>query len=162
MGGNHQERVILVMFIFCQVVGVARRHRFGIAKTGLDVREGDLWHLVLQGRSHLCPNMGAVLHVWGGTGREERMGEAGRCPRERPGPIPEVAREDRVATGEVIAESRPMGAGEEPWPAVAEAVGRIAEMEFLVVADPDSDSVVGPGGARGCTTIEGNSQGGVG
>ena len=108
------------------------------------------------------PKYGRSAACVGGGGREERMREAGRCPRERPGPRPEVAREDRVPTGEVIAESRPMGAGKEPWPAVAEAVGRIAEMEFLVVADPDSDSVVGPGGARGCTTSEGNSQGGGG
>ena len=81
----------------------------------------------------------------------------GWCPQERPETETETARRDRAPTREVVAESRPMGAGGEPWPAGAEAVSPIAEMEFLVV-DPDSDIVVGLGGARGCTAGERNSQ----
>ena len=81
-----------------------------------------------------------------------------RCPRERPGPEPEIARRARVATGEVGAESKPAGAAEELCPAGAEAVRRVVSAEFLVV-DPESDIVVRLGGARGCTTDEGKSQG---
>ena len=86
------------------------------------------------------------------------MGELERCPRERPGPEPEIARKARVPTGEVGAESKPAGAAEKPCPAGAEAVRRVASAEVMVV-DPESDIVVRLGGAHGCSTDEGNSQG---
>ena len=86
------------------------------------------------------------------------MGGLGRCPPERPGPEPEIARRVRVPTGEVGAEPKPAGAAEEPCPAGAKAVRRFVSAEFVVV-DPECDIVVRLGGARGCTTDEGNSQG---
>ena len=73
-------------------------------------------------------------------------------------PSPSIARRAKAPTGEVGAESRLAGAAEEPCPAGAEAVGRIAVVEVLVV-DPESDIIVYLGGPRGCTTDEGNSQG---
>ena len=159
VGCSHQEPMMLVVLVVRQVGGVARCRRLGVAKAGRDVREGDPGHLLLQGRGHFRPKMGAVLHVGEAGGKVEVMGRVGRCPRERPVSGSEVARRDRVPTGEVVAESRPMGAGEEPWPAGAEAVGRIAEAEFFVVADPESDILVGLGGTRRCTRGEGNSHG---
>ena len=86
------------------------------------------------------------------------MGGLERCPRERPIPEPEITRRARVPTGEVGAESKLAGAAEESCPAGAEAVRRVASAEVLVV-DPESDIVVRLGGARGCMTDEGNSQG---
>ena len=86
------------------------------------------------------------------------MGGLERCPRERPDPEPEIARSARTSTGEVGAESRLAGVAEEPCPAGAEAVRRVAAEEVLVV-DPESDMVVCLGGARGCTTDEVNLQG---
>ena len=86
--------------------------------------------------------------MWAGGGTVGGMGEVGRCPRKRPGPEPETARRDRAPTGEVVAESRPVGGSEEPCPAGAEAARRIAEGELLVV-DPESDPVVCLRGARG-------------
>ena len=85
------------------------------------------------------------------------MGGLERCPRERPGPEPEIVRRARIPTGKVGAESKPAGAAEEPCPAGAEAVRRVVSAEFLVV-DPESYIVVRLGGARGCTTDGGNSQ----
>ena len=86
------------------------------------------------------------------------MGGLERCPRERPGPEPEIARRAGVPTGEVGAESKPAGAAEEPGPAGAEAVRRVASAEVLVF-DPESEIFVRLGGSRGCTTDEGNSPG---
>ena len=70
----------------------------------------------------------------------------------------EIARRARVPTGEVGAESKHAGAAEDPCPAGAEAGRRVVAAEVLV-DDPGSDIVVRLGGARGCTTGEGNSQG---
>ena len=92
----------------------------------------------------------------GGHGRGEWGLE--RCPRERSGPEPEIARSPRVPREEVGVESRLAGVAEEPCPAGTEGVRRVAAKEVLVV-DPESDMVVCLGGARGCTTDEGNSQG---
>ena len=64
-----------------------------------------------------------------------------RCPRKRPGTEPETARRARASTGEVGTESRLAGAAEEPCPAGAEAVRRVAAVEVLVV-DPESYMVV--------------------
>ena len=86
------------------------------------------------------------------------MGGLERCPRERPGPEPEIAQRARVPTGKVGVESKPAGAAEEPYPAGAEAVTCVEATEVLVV-DPGSDIVVRLGSDRGCTTGEGNSQG---
>ena len=86
------------------------------------------------------------------------MGGLERCPRECPGPEPEIARRARVPTGEVGAESKPAGAAEEPCPAGVEAVRRVVAAEVLVV-DPGNDIVARLEGARGCTTGEINSQG---
>ena len=69
------------------------------------------------------------------------MGGLERSPRECPGSKPEIARRARVPTGEVGAESKPAGAAEEPCPAGAEAVRRVASVEVLVV-DPERDIVV--------------------
>ena len=44
-----------------------------------------------------------------------------RCPRERPGPEPAIARRASVPTGEVGADSMLAGVAEEPCPAGAEA-----------------------------------------
>ena len=63
-----------------------------------------------------------------------------RCPRERPGPEPAIVRRASVPTGEVGAESMLAGVAEEPCPAGAEAVRRVAAEEVLVV-DPVSDMV---------------------
>ena len=64
-----------------------------------------------------------------------------RCPRERPGPEPEIARRARAPTGGVGAESKYAGAAEEPCPTGAEAVRGVVAAEVLVV-DPGSDIVV--------------------
>ena len=64
-----------------------------------------------------------------------------RCPRERPGPEPAIARRANVPTGEVGAESMLAGVAEEPCPAGAEAVRRVAAEEVLVV-DHVSDMAV--------------------
>ena len=68
-----------------------------------------------------------------------------RCPRERPGPEPAIARRTSVPTGEVGADSMLAGVAEEPCPAGAEAVRRVAAEEVLVV-DPVSGIVVLLGG----------------
>ena len=81
-----------------------------------------------------------------------------RCPRERPGPESAIARRAKVSTGEVGVEFVLAGVAEEPCPAGAEAVRRVAAEEVLVV-DPVSDMVVRLGGARGCTMGESDSQG---
>ena len=81
-----------------------------------------------------------------------------RYPRERPGPEPTIARRASVPTGEVDADSMLAGVAEEPCPAGAEAVRRVAPEEVLIV-DPVSDIVVLLGGARGCTKGERDSQG---
>ena len=87
------------------------------------------------------------------------MGGLERCPRERPGPEPEITRKARVPTEEVGTESKPEVAAGEPCPAVAEAVRRVASAEVLVV-DSESDIFVRLRGPRGCGTAdEGNSQG---
>ena len=93
-----------------------------------------------------------------GGGMVGEMGKLERCPRERPGPEPEIARRARVPTGEVGAKSKYAGAAEEPCPTRAEAVRRVVAAEVLVI-DPGRDIVVRLGGARGCMTGEGNSQG---
>ena len=82
-----------------------------------------------------------------------------RCPRERPGLELAFARRASVPTGEVGAESMLAGVAEEPCPAGAEAVRRVAAEEVLVV-DPVSDMVVRLRGARGCATGESDWQGG--
>ena len=81
-----------------------------------------------------------------------------RCPRERSGPKPAIARRARVPTGEVGVESVFAGVAEEPCPAGAVAVRRAAAEEVLVVG-PICDMVVRLGGARGCTMGESDSQG---
>ena len=81
-----------------------------------------------------------------------------RCPRERPGPEPAIARRASVPTGEVGADCMLAGVAEEPCPAGAEAVRRVAAEEVLIV-DPVTDIVVRLGGARGCTMGECDSQG---
>ena len=68
-----------------------------------------------------------------------------RCPRERPGPEPAIARRASVPTGEVGADCMLAGVAEEPCPAGAEAVRRVAAEEFLIV-DPVTDIVVRLGG----------------
>ena len=105
----------------------------------------------------ICDHRCARDCVWAGRGMVGGMGGLERCPRERPGPGPEIARSARVPTGEVGVESRLARVAEEPCPAGAEAPRRVAAVEVLVV-DPDSNMVVYLGGARGCTTDEGNSQ----
>ena len=50
--------------------------------------------------------------MWAGGGMVGWMGGLKRCPRELPGPKPEIARGARVPTGEVGAESKPAGAAE--------------------------------------------------
>ena len=122
---------------------------------GLEVCEGDRVHLELKFRGYFRPEVCEGLYV-GRGGTIGGVGKLGRCPRERPGPEPKTARRDRASTGDVGAESRLAGAAEEPCAAGAEAVRRTAALEVLVV-DPESDIV---GGTRGCTTGEGNSQGG--
>ena len=52
------------------------------------------------------------------------MGEVGRCPPERPGLGPKVARMDSVPIGEEVAEPRAIGAGGNPASALAMAVNR--------------------------------------
>ena len=42
------------------------------------------------------------------------VGEVRRCPRERPGPGPDAVRMASVAIGDVAAESRMKGSGEDP------------------------------------------------
>ena len=64
--------------------------------------------------------------MWAGRGTARGIGEVGRCSRERPVSEPETARRDRAPTGKALAESRPVGAGEERCPAVAKVVSRIA------------------------------------
>ena len=76
-----------------------------------------------------------------------------RCPRERPGPEPAIARRASVSTGEVGADCMLAGC-----PAGAEAVRRVAAEEVSIV-DPVTDMVVRLGGARGCTMGECDSQG---
>ena len=85
------------------------------------------------------------------------MRELEQSPRKRPGPEPEIARRARVPTGK-WAPKKHAGAAEEPCPTGAETVRRVVAAEVLVV-DPCSDIVVRLGGAHGCTTGEGNSQG---
>ena len=67
-----------------------------------------------------------------------------RCPRERPGLEPAIARRARVPTGEVGVECMLAGVAEKTCPAGAEAVRRVAAEE--VVVDPVSDIVVRLGG----------------
>ena len=86
------------------------------------------------------------------------MGGLERCLRDRPGPEPAIARRASVPTGEVGTDSMLAGVAEEPCPAGAEAVRRVAAEEVLVV-DPVSDIVVLLGEARGCTMGESDSQG---
>ena len=81
-----------------------------------------------------------------------------RCPRKRPVPEPAIARRASVPQGEVGADSMLAGVAEEPCPAGAEAVRRVAAEEVLIVG-PVSDIVVLLGGARGCTMGESDSQG---
>ena len=81
-----------------------------------------------------------------------------RCSRECPGPEPAIARRARVPTGEVGVECVLAGVAEEPRPAGAEAVRRVAAEEVLDV-DPVNKMVVRLGGARGCTMGESDSQG---
>ena len=92
--------------------------------------------------------------MWAGGG----MVGLERCPREHAGPEPAIARRARVPAGEVGVESRLAGGAEEPCPAGAEAVRRVAAEEVLVV-DPVCDMVVRLGVARGCTMGESDSQG---
>ena len=92
--------------------------------------------------------------MWAGGG----MVGLERCPRERPGPEPAIARRARVSTGEVGVESRLAGVAEEPCPAGAEAVRRVAADEVPIV-DPVCDMVVRLWVARGCTMGESDSQG---
>ena len=106
----------------------------------------------------ICDHRCAIDCMWMGGGMVEGMGGLKRCPWEHSGPEPEIARRARVRTGEVGVASRLAGVTEEPCPARAEAVRRVAAEEVLVI-DPDSDIVVRLGGARGCTTDESNSQG---
>ena len=80
-----------------------------------------------------------------------------RCPRERPGPEPAIARRASVSTGEVGADCMAAGVAGEPCPAEAEAVRRVAAEEVLFV-DPVADMVVRLGGARGCAMGECDSQ----
>ena len=47
LGRGHQVLVLLVMSVVCQINGVARRRRLGIADGGLDVGKGDLAHFEL-------------------------------------------------------------------------------------------------------------------
>ena len=71
-GGGQQELVMLVMlvmFIVCQLGGVARCRRHDIVNAGLDVGEGESGSSCMQGRGHLRPKMGEVLHVEGGGAR---------------------------------------------------------------------------------------------
>ena len=79
--------------------------------------------------------------MWAGGGMVGGMEGLERCPRERPGPEPAIARRARVPTGEMGVESRLAGVAEEPCPAGAEAVRRVAAEEVLVV-DPVCDMVV--------------------
>ena len=67
-----------------------------------------------------------------------------------------IARRARVPTGEVGAESKRAGAGEEPCPAGAEADRRVVAAEVFI-DDPSSDVVVRLRGARGCATGESDS-----
>ena len=71
----------------------------GLSKADLDGRKGDLRHFVLVNGRHLSPKVGHMLHVGGGGGNVEAMGEVGRCPPERPGLGPKVARMDSVPIG---------------------------------------------------------------
>ena len=96
--------------------------------------------------------------MWAGGGMVGGMEGLERCPRERPGPEPAIARRSRVLTGEVGVESKLAGVAEEPCPAGAKAMRRVAAEEVLVV-DPVCDMVVRLGGARGCTMGESDSQG---
>ena len=97
-------------------LGVSRCRSFGMVETGSEVRHGDFAHLDLQIRGHLRPDVRNCLHV-GGGGMVGGMEGLERCPWERPGPEPEIARRARVPTGEVGAESKPAGAAEKPCPA---------------------------------------------
>ena len=54
----------------------------------------------------------------------EAMEKVGRCPPERPGLGPKVARMNSVPIGEEVAEPRAIGAGGNPASAVAMAVNR--------------------------------------
>ena len=63
-----------------------------------------------------------------------------RCPRERPGLEPAIARRARVPAGEEDVECMLAGVAEETCPAGAEAVRRVAAEE--VVVDPVGDMVV--------------------
>ena len=141
----------------CRGLGVSRCHGLGVVEAGSEVRYGYFAHLNLQIRGHLRPKARKCLHV-GGGGMVGGVGGLERCPRERPGPEPEIARRERLPIGKAGAESKPAGAAEEPCPAGAEAVRRVVSAEVLVV-DSGSDIVVRLGGARGCTTGEGDSQG---
>ena len=96
--------------------------------------------------------------MWVGGGAVGGMEGLERCPRKRPGSEPETVRRVRAPTGAVGAKSRLAGVAEEPCPAGAEEVRRVAAAEVLIV-NSKSDMVVSLGGDRGCTTDEGNSQG---
>ena len=107
---------------------------------------------------NICDRRCAKDCMWAGGGMVGRMEGLERCPRERPGHEPAIARKARVPTGEVGVESWLAGVAEEPCPAGAEAVRCVAAEEVLVV-DPVCDMAVRLGGARGCTISESDSQG---
>ena len=94
-----------------------------------------------------------------GGGRHGRGdGGAGAVPSGASRSRARVARRSKVLTGEVGVESKLSGVAEEPCPAGAKAMRRVAAEEVLVV-DPVCDMVVRLGGARGCTMGESDSQG---
>ena len=62
----------------------------------------------------ISAHKGAKCCMWGVGHRAVAIGEIGRCPRERPGPGPDAARMASVAIGDVAAESRMEGVGEDP------------------------------------------------
>ena len=138
-------------------LGVSRCRSFGMVETGSEVRHGDFAHLDLQIRGHLRPDVRNCLHV-GGGGHGRGDGGAGAVPlgaswsRARDRPKSKGSHRGSGCRIQACWSSRRAVSGG------AEAVRRVVSAEFLVV-DPGSDIVVRLGGARGCTTDEGNLQG---
>ena len=65
----------------------------------------------------ICDHRCAKDCIWAGGGMVGGMEGLERCPRERPGPEPAIARRARVPTGEVGVEPWLAGVAEEPCPA---------------------------------------------
>ena len=147
LGRRPQVLVALAVLVLGEVRGVARRRRLGMVDAGPEVREGDLAHFELEFWGHLRPQMCRDC-MWAGGGTVRGMEGLERCLRKSPGPEPETTRRARTPTGEVGAESSHTGAVEEPYPAGAEAMRRVAVVGVLVV-DPESDMGICLGGARG-------------